>query len=190
MIGNDIVDLTLAKTQSNWQRSGFLEKQFTDFEIQEIYKSTNPFLCVWLFWSLKEAVYKCYTQKYPKRFFAPHQIECLFVKDNFGLVKCKEDTFYTQSFVSNAYIHTLASNATHNLKNSTKRIVNICDKAVLNSEIFAKLQEKTGILSSAIQEKKTSVGAPLYYQNSKLLTSSCSKSHHGAFGAYAFILST
>ena len=29
MIGNDIVDLSLAAIQSNWQRRGFLEKQFT-----------------------------------------------------------------------------------------------------------------------------------------------------------------
>ena len=32
MIGNDIVDLNLAKTQSNWQRKGFLERQFTKKE--------------------------------------------------------------------------------------------------------------------------------------------------------------
>ena len=31
-IGNDIIDLKLAKTQSNWQRKGFLEKQFTQKE--------------------------------------------------------------------------------------------------------------------------------------------------------------
>ena len=46
MIGNDIVDLNLAKTESNWQRKGFLEKQFTDSEINEILNSENPFLKV------------------------------------------------------------------------------------------------------------------------------------------------
>ena len=35
-IGNDIVDLNLAKTESNWQRKGFLEKQFTQKEQEEI----------------------------------------------------------------------------------------------------------------------------------------------------------
>ncbi|WP_332368793.1 hypothetical protein [Spirosoma telluris] len=29
MIGNDIVDLTQAKQESNWQRKGFLHKLFT-----------------------------------------------------------------------------------------------------------------------------------------------------------------
>ena len=28
--GNDIVDLSLAKTESNWKRKGFLEKIFTE----------------------------------------------------------------------------------------------------------------------------------------------------------------
>ena len=32
MIGNDIVDLDLARTQSNWQRKGFLDKIFTKKE--------------------------------------------------------------------------------------------------------------------------------------------------------------
>ena len=36
MIGNDIVDLKLAKNQSNWQRKGFLEKQFTEEEQKTI----------------------------------------------------------------------------------------------------------------------------------------------------------
>ena len=43
MIGNDIVDLQLAKKQSNWQRKGFLDKQFTVSEQEEIARSKNPF---------------------------------------------------------------------------------------------------------------------------------------------------
>lgn len=49
MIGNDLIDIQLAKSQSNWQRKGFLEKQFADTEIVEILSSENPFLQVWLF---------------------------------------------------------------------------------------------------------------------------------------------
>ena len=32
MIGNDVVDLELAKKESNWQRRGFLSKIFTKNE--------------------------------------------------------------------------------------------------------------------------------------------------------------
>ena len=36
MVGNDLVDLQIAKSQSNWRRKGFLEKQFTIKEQQLI----------------------------------------------------------------------------------------------------------------------------------------------------------
>ena len=75
MIGNDIVDLNLAKTQSNWERKGFLKKQFTDEEQLSIHSSRNSFLEVWLLWSMKEAAYKCYSQQYQIRFFNPKKLE-------------------------------------------------------------------------------------------------------------------
>ena len=55
MIGNDIIDLSVAKLESNWQRRGFLEKQFTEEEQQLILTASNPFVLVWKFWSMKEA---------------------------------------------------------------------------------------------------------------------------------------
>ena len=73
-IGNDIVDLKLAKSESNWERRGFLEKQFTQKEQGEILNSENSFLKVWLFWSMKEAAYKCYTQKVKERFFCSSKV--------------------------------------------------------------------------------------------------------------------
>ena len=71
MVGNDIDDLNLASKESNWQRKGFLEKQFTKKEQREILAAENPFLKVWLFWSMKEAAYKCYTQNFEKRLITP-----------------------------------------------------------------------------------------------------------------------
>ena len=97
-IGNDIVDLNLAKTQSNWQRKGFLEKQFTQKEQNEILNAENPFLKVWLFWSMKEAAYKCYTQKFKERFFAPQKFECSLIFKEAGTVVFEGVTFYTTSF--------------------------------------------------------------------------------------------
>ena len=82
MIGNDIVDLTLAKTQSNWRRNRFLEKQFTDFEIERIVKSQHPFMQVWLFWSMKEAAYKIHVQQYQKTIFCSQKVSvCNDFKD-------------------------------------------------------------------------------------------------------------
>ena len=108
MVGNDIVDLNLASKESNWQRKGFLEKQFTKKEQREILAAENPFLKVWLFWSMKEAAYKCYTQNFEKRFFAPQKFECRLSSEDTGVVIFKELPFYTSSDLTTFYIHTTA----------------------------------------------------------------------------------
>ena len=74
MIGNDIIDLSAAKLESNWQRRGFLEKQFTKNEQRQILSAQNSFVCVWRIWSMKEAAYKIYTQQNELRFFAPKKL--------------------------------------------------------------------------------------------------------------------
>ena len=79
MIGNDIIDLSVAKLESNWQRIGFLEKQFTEKEQQLILTASNPFVLVWKFWSMKEAAYKVYAQENEMRFFAPKKFNCLLI---------------------------------------------------------------------------------------------------------------
>ena len=99
MIGNDIVDLHLAKTQSNWQRKGFLEKQFTQKEQCAILNAKNPFVTVWLFWSMKEAAYKCYTQKSNERFYAPQKFDCRLISETKGIVTFEGNHFYTTSFL-------------------------------------------------------------------------------------------
>ena len=109
MIGNDIVDLTLAKKESNWQRKGFLKKLFTLNEQQAILISANPFLQVWLFWSMKEAAYKCYTQKHLKRFFAPQKFECRLTSKDEGVVLFDENKYYTTTFIDAFYIYTIAT---------------------------------------------------------------------------------
>jgi len=43
-------------------------------------------------------------------------------------------------------------------------------------------------LVEEISQRKSSVGAPLYYQKEKIVTNSCSISHHGNYGAFAFTL--
>lgn len=77
MIGNDVVDLALAKVESDWRRKGFLEKLFSDNEIQLIVTSENPELSVWNLWSRKEAAYKIFNRKTGNRRFNPKYFECM-----------------------------------------------------------------------------------------------------------------
>ncbi|MFK8061219.1 MAG: 4'-phosphopantetheinyl transferase superfamily protein [Polaribacter sp.] len=187
-IGNDIIDLNLAETQSNWKRTGFLEKQFTKREQQEINDSENPFLKVWLFWSLKEAAYKCYTQKIEKRFFAPQKFECYLKEDNKGIVIFENHKFYTSSFLDDAYIHTIAEDALVENSDEVRMFIGIGSPNLVDKNIKLKLAEETGISALEIEKKKTKVGAPLFYHQEKLLTNSCSISHYGNYGAFAFSL--
>jgi phosphopantetheinyl transferase (holo-ACP synthase) len=183
-IGNDIVDLNLAKTQSNWQRKGFLEKQFTQKEQREILNSENPFLKVWLFWSMKEAAYKCYTQKFEARFFAPQKFECSLTSEEIGKVVFKGNVFYTTSFFNALYVYTTAR--------ETKEKVAIFSAVglpnTIDSDLKIKLASAIGVPSEAIEKRKTFIGAPLFYHQEELVTPSCSISHHGNYGAFAFTL--
>jgi phosphopantetheinyl transferase (holo-ACP synthase) len=183
-IGNDIVDLNLAKTQSNWQRKGFLEKQFTQKEQEEILNSEHPFLTVWLFWSMKEAGYKCYTQRVEKRFFAPQKFECSILPKKKGLVVFEDTTFYTTTIFTKFYMHTVAKEA------QEERLLfsGIGFSKTIQIDLKIKLAAETEILSEEIEKIKTCVGAPLFYQQQKLLTKSCSISHHGNYGAFVFTL--
>ena len=183
-IGNDIIDLKRAKTQSNWQRKGFLEKQFTQKEQGEILKSENPFLKVWLFWSLKEAAYKCYTQKVKKRFFAPQKFECSLISEEIGMVVFEGNTFYTTSIFSASYVYTIARET----KEETTFFSEIGLPNTIDSVLKIKLAAETGILAKEIEKRKTAVGAPLFYHQKKRVTNSCSISHHGNYGAYTFTL--
>lgn len=182
MIGNDIIDLSFAKTQSNWQRSGFLEKQFTKDEQQLILASLNPFVLVWKLWSMKEAAYKIYTQQNEKRFFCPIKFECTLISEKEGLVFFQNQIFYTSSIVTDSYILTIA-----NQDKETKVFSKLVAPKGIDNIIKLKLQDVTRLPSSEIEQKKSKNGAPNYYHKNLLLTRSCSISHHGNYGLFSLL---
>ena len=57
----------------------------------------------------------------------------------------------------------------------------------IDTMIKRKLNELTALKTSGIQQKKSKNGVPSYYYKTTLLTSSCSITHHGKFGAYSFL---
>jgi phosphopantetheinyl transferase (holo-ACP synthase) len=181
MIGNDIVDLNLAKKQSNWQRKGFLEKQFSLFEIKEILNSENPFLKVWLFWSMKEAAYKCYVQEYQKRFFSPKKFSCKIISNSEGIVQVKNNIYNISYLQSNNYIYSIAikQNAFKMVSKSFFIHKNLTSTKIINNKILTYFPEKT-------QLQKNDLGIPYLYYNNKKLPVSISKTHHGNYGAFAF----
>ena len=182
MIGNDIIDLSVAKLESNWQRRGFLDKQFTENEQQLILSATNSFVLVWKLWSMKEAAYKIYAQKNEMRFFAPKKFVCLLISKKKGLVYFKDQIFYTSTIVTQDYIFTLTS-----LEKVTKPYSKFVNPQVIDRMIKIKLEDVTALSAIEIEQKKSKNGAPSYHYKDILLTRSCSISHHGNYGVYSLL---
>ena len=155
MIGNDIIDLELTRTESNWKRKGFLEKLFTENEQKIILLSENPEIMVWNLWSRKEAVYKIYHRETKNRVFIPKRIECNRIRPQqdrfFGLVTIEGLAYVTRTEVTHEYIYT---------------------EATLHSNDFHLIQP---INSSDVF--KDEFGIP----NSKLSNNPVSITHHGEF---------
>lgn len=183
MIGNDIIDLQLAEKESNWQRKGFLEKQFTEGERALIKKSKEPFKTVWRMWSMKEAAYKIWSRKNQKRAFNPKKFQCDFNSASEGMVMYEDETIYTSSRIDGYYIFTLAS-----LDKKTKTSSWIGPPYRIEEYLKKTLEKETGISALEIEKKKSKTGAPNFYHNKKQLTKSCSISHHGNYGAFSFLL--
>lgn len=108
MIGNDIIDLALARKESNWKRVGFLNKIFTSKEQFLIQHAEDPEMMVWNLWSRKEAAYKIYNRETGIRAFIPIQLECIYENINMGLVQCNGRVYFTKTKISKDEIHTIA----------------------------------------------------------------------------------
>jgi phosphopantetheinyl transferase (holo-ACP synthase) len=108
VIGNDIVDLALAQTESNWKRPGYLDKIFTPKEQVLISNAENPDIMVWNLWSRKEAAYKIYNRVTGIRGYFPLKLECIYKNTRKGSVHCNGYTFYTKTEIVQDKIHTVA----------------------------------------------------------------------------------
>lgn len=108
MIGNDIVDLDLAKKESNWQRKGFLDKVFSAEEQCLILSDSNPELVLWSLWSCKEASYKIYNRITGIRGYFPSRLLCNYADENSRTVSIDDFVFYTRTQISDDYIYSVA----------------------------------------------------------------------------------
>lgn len=159
MIGNDIVDLALARQESNWKRKGFIDKIFTEKEQLLITNAMNSEMMVWNLWSRKEAAYKIYNRQTLIRGYFPLQVECFDLETiaeiTFGKVTIKQKVYYTKTTIRSLFIHTIA-------------VENVKDfDAVKTLKNRKNIQKIDGIPS--LLKKETSVSRPL------------SISHHGRF---------
>jgi phosphopantetheinyl transferase (holo-ACP synthase) len=155
MIGNDIVDLALAKKESNWQRNRFLDKIFTKNEQQMILNDANPEIMVWNLWSRKEAAYKIYNRETGIRGYFPLLLECFYENETLGTVSIKEKIYFTQSRIENDSIYTIA---------------------VAEKKYFDRIES----ITSAIEIFKIN-GIPFIIDSASKIKKPVSITHHGRF---------
>ena len=155
MIGNDIVDLALARKESNWKREGFLNKIFSPKKQLLIANAKNSEQMVWNLWTRKEAAYKIYNRQTDIRGFIPLQLECSYENDEIGTVTCNGFQYYTQTQVSNESIYTID---------------------VVEKERFNQIRK----ITSDTKISKTN-GIPFIIDHSTLISSPVSITHHGRF---------
>lgn len=116
MIGNDIVDLALASSESNWRRKGYLTKILTDSELHLLQNSNNQEVAIWSLWSRKEAVYKILLQAGEKRGYYPKKIECLDLNNTHGIVKFENQFYFTNSYLEEDFVYSEAVTAISHFK--------------------------------------------------------------------------
>lgn len=154
MIGNDIVDLALARKESNWKRNGFLNKLFTSNEQRLINSSINQEVTVWDLWSRKEAVYKIFNRKTGIRKFNPIQLECLDHNLEIGKTVFENQVYYTKTKITSEFIYTEA-------------VLNVADFDTIQS-----ISRPTAIFKEN--------GVPYYYDFNSI-KKPLSITHHGRF---------
>lgn len=155
MIGNDIIDLDLARKESNWKRKGFLEKIFSQQEQNLILNDSIPELMVWNLWSRKEAAYKIYNRYTGIGGYFPWLLQCSYDNQNLGKVVIDDFIFYTQTEITHDYIYSIA----------------VSDKAVF---------DKIKPLETAADIKKDN-GIPYILDVLTNTIQPVSKTHHGRF---------
>ncbi|MAD97608.1 MAG: hypothetical protein CMB99_09815 [Flavobacteriaceae bacterium] len=176
MIGNDVVDLHLAQSQSNWERKGFLEKIFTKNEQRLIHTSNQSHQLVWRLWTMKESVYKVVVQQEKERFFNPQKFECHIESDSFGHVVFNGEIYKTFTEQNEDYIYSTTSKANQTCFYQLGSMENRINT----------MSKRLGLQKSEISVRKDSLGIPNVYHSGQRITKSMSITNHGRFEALQF----
>lgn len=181
MIGNDIIDLEVAKKESNWRRKGYLKKVFTPEEQELITTSFTPDLMVWSLWSMKEAVYKAEFRRTLKYEYAPLKVSCLSMEKSegslSGIMIYNEIKYFTITKIFSDSLHTIACR----WKEDFSRLKSIEFNSYSNNYLFD--LRKNNLISEKEWIIKNNSGVPNLIDFEKDKVYPLSISHHGRFFA-------
>ena len=189
MIGNDIVDLNLARCSHRWQNYRFIEKIFSTKEQKLISKWIDPFQCIWRLWSMKESAYKSHLRSFGKTFFSPSKFECRLFSTTEGMITISDQQYRVTTVMEKEFIYSTAFS--NKAKTTVSDYFRIKDTSYMSqhSKTYAGLiltfSNIYGMKASQLNVKKNELGIPcMYYQNHPLKIP-ISLTHHGHYCAYA-----
>lgn len=187
MVGNDIVDLNIARKTSGWNRKGFLKKVFTKDEIEAIRGSKDPFEMVWRLWSMKESAYKVYVQQGAERFFNPQRLECRMIKSEKGQVSLGGERINTHTRIHRQYIFTSAITTLKTLAKDHIFYIShpnySAQSSLTHNRILDCLSTALNLFKSRLEIRKTVFGIPEVLYMGHILPIAISMTHHGHYGA-------
>ena len=190
MIGNDIVDLKLARKQTHPAESRWINKVFTEDEIEVINKSEDPFLTKWLLWAMKEAVYKATTRENFQHFVAPHDLRCGFDDASLHnpIVTYKGNVFPITFHNNNEYVYTSITNIYKSPRIENVITVSgtdyVTQRKSVRTALFTHYHEKYNTPEEHLKIIKNQNGVPCLKDSLKNLIFPISLAHHGHYAAY------
>lgn len=190
MIGNDLVDLNLARSQSNWRRKGFLEKVFSIPERELISTASEADVMVWLLWSMKEAAYKAHQRRFglPRKLnWKDQQCELRKISDKeaSGLIKIDNEFYFSTSEITSEAIFTSV------IPDTFSRLINRSYKQpseVMKKHFFRNVSEHYGLTKKKLELRKDRYGIPLLMYDQRIFPCSFSFTAHGQYSAFSLEL--
>lgn len=184
-----MIDLWLAKKESNWQRPGYLDKLFVPGEQQQIWAAKDRDFLVWLFWSMKESAYKAWQRQKPQApRFNPLEFHCQRKQAHpemiQGRVLCGEITYATFSEFSGEQIHTWACAAPAvEIRRGTAG-----SRPEIRRKFLEEYSRSYGPFPKGLHLGKDRHFIPFLYHGDTRLDQVVSFSHHGRFSGFTYPL--
>lgn len=187
MIGNDIIDLNLAKQNSRWKEQRFLDKLFSKEEQSFILSDTSRFQNIWRLWSMKESAYKIISRLEGRVRFNPTDYLCSMKSALDGQVIYKNTILFTTTNMNQKFIQTTAFFNRNWISEVIPmvRLNHHYQQVELRRHVIDFFNNDKYWSFDTLDIRKDHLGIPHIYKNDILQMSQLSLSHHGYFGAWA-----
>jgi hypothetical protein len=198
VIGNDIVSLVEARAAHRWEEVRFLRKVLSDEEQELLAGQADRHRALWTLWALKESVYKLEYRQAKRRFFAPKYFRCRsWDLDPAGLpvqarIETPQGNYLARIVQQAVYVHAVVALSAKVLSRVCHAVIPLPaqEPAAQSRELRVAAQQAIRRLTQGEARIRTSAANdfPRVWLGNQESGSVLSLSHHGGWGAYAFVV--